>query len=68
MFRVQLGPGQTIKVAGRIRVPIWANGVVATMNVIVQRRTDNAISQRLIYIRARAEVRHIQQLIPSLIN
>lgn len=53
--QVQLGPGQTIKVAGRIRVPIWANGVVATMNVFVQRRTDNAISQRLIYIRARAE-------------
>jgi len=53
--QVQLGPGQSIKVAGRIRVPVWATGAVATMNVIVQRRTDAAISQRRIYIHARAE-------------
>jgi len=53
--QVQLGTGQTINVAGRIRVPIWANGAVATMNVFVQRRADNTVSQRQIYIHAKSE-------------
>ena len=65
-IRIQLGPGQTIVVPGRFRVPVWANGVTSTLNVIVQRRTDNAISQRRIYIRAKSEVItliHIQYII-----
>lgn len=54
--RIQLGPGQTLAVPGRIRVPQYANNVVSTLTIIVQRRTDNAISRRQVYIRTKSEV------------
>lgn len=54
--RIQLGPGQTLAVPGRIRVPHYANNVVSTLTIIVQRRTDNAISRRQVYIRTKSEV------------
>lgn len=53
--QIQLGPSQTININGRIRVPAYAQNVVSTLTVIVQRRTDNAISQRQIYIRTKSE-------------
>ncbi|EFX77021.1 hypothetical protein DAPPUDRAFT_306032 [Daphnia pulex] len=53
--QIQLGPGQTLAVPGRIRVPHYANNVVSTLTIIVQRRTDNAISRRQVYIRTKSE-------------
>ncbi|KAK4002444.1 hypothetical protein OUZ56_004273 [Daphnia magna] len=53
--QIQLGPGQTLAVPGRIRVPQYANNVVSTLTIIVQRRTDNAISRRQVYIRTKSE-------------
>ncbi|EFX84479.1 hypothetical protein DAPPUDRAFT_99651 [Daphnia pulex] len=54
--QIQLGPGQTLAVPGRIRVPHYANNVVSTLTIIVQRRTDNAISRRQVYIRTKSEM------------
>jgi len=56
-YRVQLATGQTLAVTGRVRVPQFANSnMLSVLSVIVQRRTDSAISQRKIYIRTRSEV------------
>ena len=56
-FSVRLEHGQNINVVGRYRVPAYATASGSTINVIVQRRTDNAISRRQIFIRTKTEVR-----------
>ena len=37
-------------------MPLYANNVVSTLTIIVQRRTDNILSRRQVYIRTRSEV------------
>ena len=54
---MRLEHGQNINVVGRLRVPAYATASGSTINVIVQRRTDNAISRRQIFIRTKTEVK-----------